>query len=106
MPKYLIKVSYGTEGVRGLLKEGGVARREAVSKLVAGMGGTVEAFYFAFGEDDAYVITDVPNQVDALALTLAINATGVVRLTSTPLIDAEDIDSAAKKTVPYRAPGA
>lgn len=106
MPKYLIKVSYTAEGVRGLLKEGGVARREMVSKLVAAMGGKVEAFYFAFGEDDAYVITDVPHQSDGLALTMAVNATGGVRLTTTPLIEAEEIDAATKKTVAYRAPGA
>ncbi|MFN7981290.1 MAG: GYD domain-containing protein [Vicinamibacterales bacterium] len=106
MPKYLIKVAYNVDGVRGLLKEGGVARRETVSKLVAAMGGTMESFYYAFGDDDAYVIVDLPSQTDGLALTLAVNAGGAVRLTTTPLIDPEDIDIAAKKTVAYRAPGA
>ena len=106
MPKYLIKVAYNAEGARGLLKEGGTARRSMVQKLVEGMGGKVEAFYFAYGDDDAFVITDMPQQTDGLALAMAVNASGAVRLTTTPLIAPEDIDAAAKKAVPYRAPGA
>ena len=61
MPKFLIKASYTSEGTRGLLKEGGTRRRDAVRTLVEGLGGKVEAFYFAFGEDDLYVITELPN---------------------------------------------
>ena len=106
MPKYLIKVAYNAEGARGLVKEGGTARRNMVQKLVEGMGGKVEFFYYAFGEDDAYVIVDVPHQTDGLALTLAVNASGAVRLTTTPLIAPEEIDAAAKKVPAYRAPGA
>ena len=49
MPKYLIQASYTREGVHGLLKEGGSSRIETVTELIKGMGGTVEAFYFAFG---------------------------------------------------------
>jgi uncharacterized protein with GYD domain len=106
MPKYLIKASYTSEGARGLLKEGGSARRAAVQKLIEGIGGKVEAFYFAYGEDDAYVITDVPDASTGLAISLAVNASGAVRLTTIPLISPEEIDSASKKTVAYRAPGA
>ncbi len=106
MPKYLIKVTYTPEGARGLLKEGGTARRNVVQKLVEALGGKLEAFYYAFGTDDAYVITDVPQQTDGLALTLAVNASGAVHLTTTPLILPEEIDAAAKKAVSYRAPGA
>lgn len=106
MPKYLIKVAYNADGAKGLLKEGGTSRRRIVQTLVESVGGKMEAFYFAFGEDDAYVIVDVPHQTDGLALTLAVNASGAVRLTTTPLIAAEDIDAAAKKVPAYRAPGA
>jgi uncharacterized protein with GYD domain len=52
------------------------------------------------------VIVDVPHQTDGLALTLAVNASGAVRLTTTPLIAPEEIDAAAKKVPAYRAPGA
>jgi uncharacterized protein with GYD domain len=106
VPKFMIKVSYTTEGTRGLLKDGGTGRRDAVQKLIEGIGGKVEAFYFAYGEDDAYVITDVPDATSGLAVSLAINASGAVRLSTIPLITPEEVDAACKKSVPYRAPGA
>lgn len=106
MPKYLVTASYSTEGARGLIKEGGSARRATVKKLIEGLGGKLEAFYFAHGDSDVYAITDVPNATDGLALSLTINASGAVRLTTIPLIEPEEIDAAAKKTIAYKAPGA
>ena len=106
MPKFLIKASYNADGARGLLKEGGTARRALVEKLVQGLGGKVEAFYFAYGEADAYVITDVPDAAAGIAISLAVNASGAVRLATIPLITPEEIDAASKKAVAYRAPGA
>jgi uncharacterized protein with GYD domain len=106
MPKLLLKVKYRVEGVRGLQKDGGSARRAAVTKLVESVGGKVEAFYFAYGEDDAYLILDVPDQASGLALSMAVNASGAVSLTSIPLIAPEEMDAASKKSVAYRAPGA
>ena len=105
MPKYLISASYTQEGMSGLLKEGGTSRRSTVTRLIKGMGGSLEAFYFAFGGDDVYVIFDMPDEVSATAISLAIGATGAVRLKTTVLISPEAIDEAAKKTVNYRAPG-
>jgi uncharacterized protein with GYD domain len=106
MPKFLIKASYAAEGARGLIKEGGTARRAAVENLVQGIGGRVEAFYFAYGEADAYVITDVPDATSGLAISLAVNASGAVHIETIPLITPEEIDDAAKRAVNYRAPGA
>ena len=106
MPKFLIKGSYTTDGVKGLLKEGGTGRRAAITKLVEGIGGKVEAFYYAYGEDDVYAITDLPDAVSGLAISLAANASGAARLATIPLITPEEIDAACKKSVAYRAPGA
>ena len=106
MPKFLVKASYTADGARGLLKEGGTARREAVRKIVEGLGGKVEAFYYAYGDVDVYIITDLPDPGAGIALTLAVNASGAVRLTTVPLISPEEIDAAAQTTVSYRAPGA
>ena len=61
MPKFLIKATYNPDGVRGLIKEGGSKRRAAVQKIVESMGGKLEAFYYAYGEDDAVIITDLPD---------------------------------------------
>jgi uncharacterized protein with GYD domain len=56
MAKYLLEASYTTEGLKGVLKDGGTKRRAAAEETVRGLGGKVEAFYFAFGDHDAYVI--------------------------------------------------
>ena len=106
MPKMLIKASYTAEGARGLIKEGGSSRRATVQKLIEGLGGKMEAFYFAYGDADAYVIVDMPDAQSGLALSIAVNASGPVRIATVPLITPEEMDAACKKTVNYRAPGA
>lgn len=105
MPKFMVKASYNSDGARGLLKEGGTARRAAVQKLIESLGGKVEAFYFSYGEDDAYIITDMPDAAAGIAISLAVNGSGAVRLSTIPLITPEELDAACKKTVNYRAPG-
>jgi uncharacterized protein with GYD domain len=105
MAKFMIKASYAAEGAKGLLKGGGTARRTAVEQATAGVGGKVESFYFAFGEDDAYVVVDVPDPVSAIALSLAVNSTGAVRIATIPLITPDEIDAASRKAITYRAPG-
>ena len=106
MSKFMLKASYNSDGVRGLIKEGGSKRRAVVQKMVEGMGGKLEAFYYAWGADDAFIIADLPDEKAGIALSLAVNASGAVRLTTIPLITPEEIDAAAKKTVKYKAPGA
>ena len=106
MPKFMIKASYNPDGVRGLIKEGGSKRRAVVQKLIEAAGGKLEAFYYAYGPDDAVIIADLPDAGAGIAISLTVNATGAVRLSTTPLITPEEIDAAAKKTVKYKAPGA
>jgi uncharacterized protein with GYD domain len=106
MPKYLIQANYTGDGVKGLLKEGGSGRREAVDKLLASVGGSVESFYYAFGKTDAYVIVDVPDNVTAAAVALTVAATGSVAIKTTPLLTIDEVDQATKKSPAYRAPGA
>ncbi|MCI0423995.1 MAG: GYD domain-containing protein, partial [Acidobacteria bacterium] len=97
--------SYTSEGSKGLLKEGGSKRRATVEQLVEAQGGSLEAFYYAFGDPDAFVIVDLPDHASAAAVSMAVNASGAVSLKTQVLLTPEDIDQAAKKTVKYRAPG-
>ena len=106
MPKFLIEANYVGEGVKGLLKDGGTSRRAAVEKLLASVGGKVESFYYAFGDTDAYVTVDVPDNVTAAAVARTVAASGAVNLKTTVLMTAEEIDQATKKSPAYRAPGA
>jgi uncharacterized protein with GYD domain len=105
MPKYLAQCNYVGEGVKGLLKEGGSSRRAVVEKLVESVGGTVDAFYYAFGEIDLYVIADLPDNVTMTALALLVAASGVITIKTTVLITPEEVDEAVKKTPSYRPPG-
>src|SRR6266536_1704351 len=107
MPKYLIQGSYSQQGLKGVLKEGGSKRREAAEQSIKGMGGRLEAYYYAFRSEEFVVIADLPSNVDAAALSLAVNASGAVQSRITVLITPEEADQAAKKmkTVKDRPPG-
>ncbi|WP_369268919.1 GYD domain-containing protein [Streptomyces sp. R11] len=105
MPKYLIQATYTPEGTKGLLKEGASGRRAAVEQVVTGLGGTVEAMYFAFGEHDFVCIVDFPDPVSMAAVSLTVKASGALHTRATPLLTLEEIDEAARRQVPFRAPG-
>ncbi|MEA2433625.1 MAG: hypothetical protein QOG54_1082 [Actinomycetota bacterium] len=106
MPKYMWKVAYSQSGLKGVLKEGGTGRREAIEKLAANLGGQIESFYYAFGEDDAYIIADFPSDVDVAAVSMNVGAVGAARVQTIPLLSPEEIDQAAKRSIEYRPPGA
>ncbi len=105
MPKYLFQGSYTSEGVNGVLKEGGSKRREATKQFVQGLGGTLEAYYFAFGNDDFFAIVDLPDNVTVAAASLVGAASGAVHGKTIVLITPEEIDQAVKMSVDYRPPG-
>ena len=105
MKKYLIKASYNANGVKGLIEDGGTQRKLVVQKMLSGMGGKMESFYYAFGEHDAYIISELPDDISAAAIGLRVNSTGLVSISTTVLLSPEDIDAASKKSINYRAPG-
>ena len=105
MPKYLVNASYTEAGLKGLLKDGGSKRREAVAQLVKGLGGKLEAFYYAFGDDDIFAIMDLPDNVSATASSLVINAAGAAKMKITVLLTPEEVDQATKTSVDYSPPG-
>jgi uncharacterized protein with GYD domain len=105
MAKFLVEARYTAEGAKGLAREGGTGRRAAAAKAVEGLGGKIEAFYYAFGDVDAYVIFDVPDNVSAAALSLAVGQSGGISTKTVVLITPEEMDQAGKKAVDFRAPG-
>ena len=104
MPKYLMQVSFTKDGVKGLAKEGGSKRRQAVEKFFASVGGKLEALYFAFGDTDVFGIVDFPDNVSAAAISLAANATAAVDVKVTVLITPKEMDQAAQKSQGLRPP--
>jgi len=107
MSKYLIKASYSTDGIKGVMAKGGTARKDAIEQLVAGVGGTMESLYFAFGDDDVYVIVDAPSPEAMAAVAGTVTSTGAISsYRTTVLLTAEQLDVAADMSVDYRPPGA
>jgi uncharacterized protein with GYD domain len=104
--KYLFEASYEVEGLRGLVREGAAHRRATIEGTVAAMGGHVEALYYAFGDVDVFLIVELPDNVAANALSISVNQSGAVRIKTTVLLSAEDVDQAIGRKVDYRAPGA
>ena len=105
MGMYLFEAKYSVDGARGIAKDGGTARRAAVEKSIASVGGRLEAFYFAFGGSDAYVIAEIPDNVSAAAMALAVNQSGAASSKTIVLLTPQEMDAATKKTVKYSPPG-
>jgi uncharacterized protein with GYD domain len=106
MPEYLIEASYSLEGVKGVQSAGGTSRRDAVAKVAASVGGTIESFHFAFGDHDVYTIVDLPDNESAAAVALTVNAAGGEAVRTVVLLTPDEVDAAAKRSVDYRPPGA
>lgn len=105
MPKFLIQARYTPEGIRGLINDSASGRRADVTAAVEAVGGKVESFYYCFGEDDAVVLIDLPGNVEAAALGLAVSSGGAVRVKTVPLLTVEEVDRALEIRTQYRNPG-
>ena len=105
MAKFLFRANYSQEGVNVLIEEGGLKRREALQQTIEGVGGTLENFYYAFGDTDLFMIADMPDHESAMAISLVINSAGVLDISATEVFEPEFIDGASQKSVTYRVPG-
>jgi len=106
MAKFMIKVSYTAEGLRGVRKEGAAARAAYIAQLLESVGGSLESFYFAFGADDVILIVDMPDNKTAMAMAAAVSASDAISAYETiPLVTTQEVDAAMKMPVGYRAPG-
>ena len=105
MGKYLFSGSFTAEGLRGVMKDGGTSRPKAVAALAESVGGRLDAYYFAFGDDSYFVVCDLPNDEAAAACAMTVAASGAVSNSTVKLLTPEQVDAAAKLSPTYRAPG-
>ena len=105
MPKYLFEATYTPEGVRGLKEAGAASRAKAVNDMASGLGGSLESFWFAFGEVDAYVVVDLPDDEAAAAAAFTVGASGSIQVKTVKLLTVEEADAAIARSVDYRPPG-
>src|SRR5436305_15256869 len=101
MPKYLIEASYTQEGVRGVQSAGGTSRRDAVAAVAESVGGSMESFYFAFGDADVYTVVDLPDNEAAAAVAIAVNSAGGASVRTVVLLTPDEVDAGAKRSVDY-----
>jgi uncharacterized protein with GYD domain len=106
MPRFLIIGSYSSESAKTVLARGGTARRSAIEKMLTGLGGRLESFDFAFGDDDVYVLVDLPDTRSAAAVSLTLNGSGVARTRTVVLMSPEEMDDAAGIHPDYQPPTA
>jgi uncharacterized protein with GYD domain len=73
--------------------------------MAEGVGGSMESFHFGFGDEDAYVIVDLPDNEAAAAVALAVGASGGASVKTVVLLTPDQVDAAAERSVNYQAPG-
>ena len=105
MPTYLFKASYTPEGVRGLKEAGASSRARAVDDMVTALGGSLESFHFAFGDVDAYVVVDLPDDEAAAAAAFTVGASPTTTVKTVKLLTPHEADAAISRSVDYRPPG-
>jgi uncharacterized protein with GYD domain len=105
MGKYLFHGSFTVEGLRGIQKKGGASRPKAVRDVAESLGGALDAYYFAFGDDSYFVIVDLPNDEAAAAVAIAVGVSGAVSNSTVKLLTPEEVDAALKLSPKYKAPG-
>ena len=105
MAKFLINASYSPDGLKGLIKDKASGRKAAIGKMLESHGGKLEAIYYTFGKHDVILIAEIPDNVTAAAISVAVSSTGLAHTVTTPLLTVEETDKALAKTVKYQAPG-
>ena len=105
MPKFLIKGSYTAEGLKGLQKDKASGREKSVATACKSVGGKLDAVYYALGDDDVFVVVDMPSAVHVAALCVAVGASGMVSTRTVPLLTVAEMDKALGESTKYRPPG-
>ena len=106
MPHFLTQVAYSEQAWQALVANP-QNRLDAIRPVIEKLGGRVVNAYFAFGDYDFVVITELPNNVSAAALAIAASAGGACKsVKTTPLMEAAEGLEALRKaaTSGYRAP--
>ena len=97
MPNYLHQVAYSREGWEGLLQKP-QDRIEAVRPAIEKLGGKIKTAYFAFGDYDVVLITEMPDNVSAAGIAMAFAAGGACKaVQTTPLLSVEEAIEAMNK---------
>ena len=90
MARYLVQASYTPEAWAAQLRNP-QDRRQVLGPLLERLGGRFETLDYTFGEYDLASIVELPDNVSASALALAITAGGAMKAyKTTPLVSTEE----------------
>ena len=106
MSFYLVQASYDASATANLIKNP-QDRAAAVAPVFESTGGKLHGLWLSFGDYDVVAIAELPDNVSAAAVSLAIGATGAWRaFKPTPLLTPSEAVGAMKKaaTVKYQPP--
>ena len=107
MPKFLIKASYTTEGLKGLQRDKASGREKAIAAALESVGGKFEGLWFAIGKEaDVYAVVDAPSVVTCASFHVKLGASGMASNSTTALLTVAEMDKALSEDVTYRMPGA
>ncbi|MBV9182821.1 MAG: GYD domain-containing protein [Acidobacteria bacterium] len=97
MPHYLHQVAYSREGWEALVKQP-QDRVEAVRPAIERLGGKIKSAWFAFGEYDIVVISEMPDNITAAAIAMAFAGGGACKaVRTTPLLSPEEAVDAMRR---------
>jgi uncharacterized protein with GYD domain len=97
MPHYLHQVAYSRDGWQALIAQP-QDRVEAVRASIEKLGGKIKSAYFAFGDYDIVMITEMPDNVNAAAIAIAFAGGGACKsVSTTPLLTPDEALQAVRK---------
>ena len=109
MPLYLGRFGYTPDAWAKLIADPEEDRTKAATEAVESLGGMLHGLWWTFGDCDGYWLGELPDNVSAAAVTIAVAGSGTMRLNETHvLLTAEELGGALQKakTVSFRPPGA
>jgi uncharacterized protein with GYD domain len=107
MPLYLTRFSYTPETWQAMI-ERPEDRRDVARVIIESVGGTLQGFWYSFGQYDGYTLWEAPDNVKMASVALALSSRGAIKSQETViLLTVEDTIEALKGAaqVPYRRPG-
>ena len=109
MALFITYASYSQAGIQGLLSKP-EDRTGAIQKLLDSVGGKVVAIYNTTGANDIVLVSEAPDGSDAVALAMAVSASGAISKAETVRAwTSDDFESVIKKaaglTGAYAPPG-
>src|ERR1700675_3792819 len=106
MPHFLTQVAYNEQAWQTLVSNP-QNRLDVIRPMIEKLGGRIVNAYFAFGDFDFVLITELPHNVPAAGLAIAASAGGACKsVKTTPLMETSEGLEALRKaaTSGYRAP--